>query len=138
MSYEFLEHTADAKFIVRAASIEEAFSEAAIATFDIITDVEKVKGATQQKIHVESERKRTLLYDFLNELVYLVDTEGWLLHKVESLSIVEKDGMFVLDALLLGDSGEYEILTQVKSVTYSDMEIVENDDGVMLTVVHDI
>jgi len=138
MPHEFLDHTADVKFVVTAACLEDAFSEAALATFDIITDVEKVEGKVEKKIHVKAPRKRTLLYEFLNELVYLVDTEGWLMHKVISLTISENDGEFSLDAVLSGDSGDYEILTQIKSVTYSDMEIIEGDDGVSLTVVHDI
>jgi len=138
MSYEFLDHTADVKFVVDAASLEDAFSDAALATFEIITDIEKVEGKVEKKIHVESERKRTLLYDFLNELVYLVDTEGWLLHNVEKMSITRDGDRFILDAALVGDSGDYEILTQIKSVTYSDMEIKEGDNNTILTVVHDI
>ena len=40
--YKFFEHTADAKFQAYGKSVEEAFSNAALAMFSVITDTSKI------------------------------------------------------------------------------------------------
>ena len=43
VKFKFLEHTADAKFQAYGKNMEEAFSNAALAMFSIITDTKKIK-----------------------------------------------------------------------------------------------
>ena len=43
MKYKFLEHKADAKFQAFGKSLEEAFSNAALAMTSIMTDPKKIK-----------------------------------------------------------------------------------------------
>ncbi len=135
MRYKYLEHTADAKFKAFGKSLEEAFINAAYATFNIITETDKVKSVKEFNIEVESKRELSLLYDFLEELLFLLDTEGFVLSEVKSLSI---DGS-KLKAKVVGDNFKNcSVHGNIKSVTYSDMEIVKNDNGYELTVVVDI
>jgi len=139
-SYDFLEHTADVKFRAYGKSLAEAFSNAAIATTEIMTSVDDVKAKKLRKISIESKTKESLLYDFLEKLLYLLDTEAYITGKVKSLRIKKtKKNTYKLNALVLGDvADDYDVHTYIKAVTYNDMFIEEKKDKVVVQVVHDI
>jgi SHS2 domain-containing protein len=136
--YKFLEHTADAKFKAFGKSLEEAFSNAALAMFSIIIDTNKVNETVKHDIECSSKDLKSLLYDFLEELVFLIDTENFLLHHVEKIEIY-KDELYFLRAVVSGDDAEnYETTGDIKAVTYNDMEIIEEKNDVMVQVVLDL
>ncbi len=138
MEFEYLEHTADAKFKAYGDSLEKAFVNAGKATFGLLLDCDKVKPVIEKKIEVKGKKIESLLYDYLEELLFLLDVDGFLLSKIEDLTIVEDDG-FVLTCTAHGDYFKnYEISGNVKSVTYNDMEVKKTDEGYILTVVLDL
>src|SRR3989338_2619855 len=102
-TFEFIPHTADVKFLAYGKTLEEAFAHAALATFATMTDIKKVKAKKKKKVSVKAKSKETLLYDFIQELLFLVDTEGFLLSKVDSLIIKEMKSVLSLTVVLLGD-----------------------------------
>jgi SHS2 domain-containing protein len=136
MKYKFFEHTADAKFQAYGRTMEEAFSNAALAMFSVITDHEKVKTKSEERVEVDGSDRQSLLYNFLEELLFLLDTKGFLLHEVRELKIMGHK----LRAVLAGDTetGKYEIDGDVKAVTYNQMEISEEKGKCMVQVVVDI
>ena len=85
--YKFLPHTADVKFRAYGKSLEEAFSNAALALTSVITDPSKVEAKVEKKISVSSEDEKALLYDFLEQFLILLDSEGFLLNSVKELKI---------------------------------------------------
>ncbi len=132
--YKFLEHTADVKFQAFGKTLEEAFTNAALATAEIMTE-DKIKEIETKTFTVTAKKKETLLYEYLEQLLFWFDTEGFVLSKVKSLEI--KDN--TLTATITGDNAEnYEISTHIKAVTYSDMFIKEEENLVTVQVVHDI
>lgn len=134
--FEFLEHTADTKFIAYGKSLEEAFANAALATTAVMTDVTKIRPKIEKHIQVEAKEKRSLLYDFLQELIFLLDTEAFLLSQVKNIKI---DGKYKLTATLLGDTADnYEVSSAIKAITYNDMFIKEEPGKVSIQVVPDI
>ena len=139
MKYEFLPHTADVKFRAYGNTLEEAFSNAALALTDIIVDPESVKAKVRKTIEVESEDEKALLYDFLEQFLILLDIEGFLLHKVEKLEI-KKNDKFHLQATVVGDNKpeSYETKTHVKAITYQEMEIKKQNNKYIIQVVPDI
>ncbi|MBL7147703.1 MAG: archease [Nanoarchaeota archaeon] len=132
MKYKFLEHTADAKFQAFGKSLEEAFSNAALAMVSIMIDPSKVKGKIKKEFTVEGSDKKSLLYQFLEEILFLLDTEGFVLNKVEKLEISKNK----VKAVLVGDkiSNKYKLSGDVKAVTYNDMEIKEKPFMVQVVV----
>lgn len=136
VKFKFLQHTADAKFQAFGKTLEEAFSNAALAMFSVMYEPEKIKGKVSKKIAVKADNKETLLYKFLEELLFLLDSQSFFLHKVKSISI--KDG--VLDAVVTGDTelSKYKIHGEVKAVTYNEMLIKEEKGKVVLQVVVDL
>jgi SHS2 domain-containing protein len=76
-----------------------------------------------------------LLYDFLEEIIYLLDAEQFLIHDVKELKINNKNE---LTCILVGDKQEgYEVFTHVKAMTYNDMIIKEEEGKTTLQVVVD-
>ncbi len=134
--YEYLPHTSDEKFRAYGNSIEEAFENAAYALTDVITDHTKIKKNITKKISVESEDYESLLYDFLEEFLILLDSEDFLLCSIKSIKIDDNK----LKAELVGDNKieNYDIKTHVKAVTYQQMFVEKKNDLYVLQVIVDI
>jgi len=132
MKYKFLEHRADAKFRAFGKSLEEAFSNAALAMTSVMTDPKKIKPKAKHKIKIKGSDKKSLLYNFLEQLLILLDTEKFLLHKIENIKI---EGNY-LEAELIGDkfNNQYDIRINIKAVTYNDMFIKEKPYIVQVVV----
>ena len=138
-TYEFLPHTADEKFKIIANSLEDAFETSVKAFYEILIGKDEIKNIFTKKISLKAKTLRSLLYDFLNELVFVFDDEDLLLANVKSLKILEQNGKFELEAELSGDKiSNYELITSIKNMTYSEMEIKINSEQVELIVVVDI
>ena len=136
--FEFLEHTADTKIKAFGRTLEEAFESVLVATSAVMVDVEGLVELESRSITVESKSLKSLLYDFLDEVLYLFDIEGFISKNAINLKIVEGD-VFRLSCMLIGDfASKYDVRTTIKAVTYSDMEITENVDGFVVVVVHDL
>jgi len=143
MKYEFLDHTADAKIRSYGQNIEEAFVNAGLAVFSILKNPDEVKSIINKDINVESKEYSSLLYDFLEELLFLLDTEGFLLSKIIDLKIEKKQGKLNLSCKIAGDNyKKYNISGNIKSITYNDMiinqDFAEKDKKVMLQFVVDL
>jgi SHS2 domain-containing protein len=138
-AYDFLPHTADAKFRAYGKTLEEAFRNSARAMFSLITDIDTVKGKKRVAIAVKAKLRDSLLFDFLDRLLFLLDTKGLLLHDVEEVKIKEGKGVFVLTGTVVGDHYRgYETHGDVKAVTYNEMEIKEGKAGWSCQVVVDL
>ncbi len=147
--FKFLEHTADMKFQAFGKSLEEAFENAALAMFNVMYDG-KVAGKIKKKIKVSGKDRESLLYNFLEELLFLLDSENFFLARISKLTINknsnnktgnlkgreevdskknkansianQKSENYELTAELVGDkAGDYEISLDVKAVTYNSM-----------------
>lgn len=138
--FKFFPKTADAKFQAYGATLEEAFANAAVAMFSIMTDTKKVAPAVEEKIRAEAEGIEPLLYDFLVKLLVLMDSRGFLLHEMEVEKIENTDGIYKIRAIAKGDiiSAKYEAHDIVKAVTYNEMKIGCKEKKWVVQVVCDI
>jgi SHS2 domain-containing protein len=137
--YEFLDHTADAKFKAFGRTLEEAFANAALATASLMWDWGKIKKKIKHEVRTNGRDLKQLLFNFLEEIIYLLDAEMFLLGSVEMVRIQKKRNQFFLEAVFIGDkfSESYEIYGDVKAVTYNEMEI-EKSRPVSIQVVVDV
>ncbi|MCP3686596.1 MAG: archease [bacterium] len=137
--YEFLEHTADAKFRAHGKKLEDAFGNAALAMYSIMLDPVNVKSKLKREIKIDGTDQKSLLYNFLEEFLFMVDVEGFMLNKLSKLSIKKKGRNYHLDAVAHGDNAEnYKTTGDIKAVTYNEMEIKKEKDSCMVQVVVDI
>lgn len=122
MTYEILDHTADAKFRAVGDTLEKAFSEA-VKAFGEIVGSDPEAGDTRHSIEIESENRESLLFDFLDELVLLQDTEGVAVCHAEELEIRETENGYSLNATVWTDNITAGMnLLDIKAPTYNEME----------------
>jgi SHS2 domain-containing protein len=138
--YRFLQHTADAKFQAFGATLGEAFANAALAVASVMWDWTKVAKTVRFPVEVKGRDLERLLYNYLEEILYLLDTRKFLLAGVENVRIGENSGEYRLEADFQGDTepAKYEIFGEVKAVTYNEMRIEEKAGGAVVQVVIDL
>ncbi len=142
MPFKFLENIATADFAIEATgkTTEEAFEQAALAMFEIQTNTKKVRTENKKEVEIKSEDKKSLLFDWLSKLLYLRDIEKMFFSKFE-VKIKQADKGFELNASVYGeriDVGEHELRTEVKGVSYTQMEINEKPDKCQIRVIFDV
>lgn len=134
MKFKFFEHTADIKFRAYGKNIEEVFSNSGKAMFKAMSD-SKIKPEKKKKIKVKGKDNESLLYNFLEELLFLFDSEGFVFVKVGKIKI--KDGK--LEAEILGGRIEnYKTHVDVKAVTYNEMFVKKEKNKYVAQVVLDV
>ena len=137
--FKYLEHTADAKFRAYGKTLEESFTNAALAVFNIMVDTKKVEPKTKKEINIAGKTLESLLFDFLDELLFFLDTEDFLLHNIQAIKIKQDNGKFALKAELTGDKirEKYKVSGIVKAITYNEMEIKKKNNQWTITAVVD-
>lgn len=132
--YEFFDKTADAKFKAYGYTIEESFSHALEAMNSIVFNVEEIKNyefdLEEREISVEGQNYEALLYNFLEEAIFLLAAESFV-GLVKKIKIEELDEGYQLKAILKGTlSINFESNGEVKAVTYNEMHVKQNDNNV--------
>ena len=139
--FEFLEHTADVYIVAHGKTREEAFENAALAMFEVMTDTEKVSADVEDSVEVEAEDEYALLYSWLEALLVNFETKNMLYSKFKISSIDETSEGFRIKATVWGEKFNAEKHVQkvgVKAVTYHRMEIIKEIDKVTLEFILDI
>jgi len=140
MPFEFFDVTADIGYRAYGDTLNQAFENAGLALFEVITDTSVLKPSIKKTISLKSEDKKALLFDWLNELIFLHDAEYLVFSCFQvDISGDESNG-YQLDAVVWGEEFEqsqHESRDEVKAVTYHLMEI-EKDDGYRIQVIVDV
>ncbi len=130
-----LPHTADIKFQAFGKSVEEVFKNSAYALTYELTRGKKIKPKEKKVIEVFGKDLESLMYNFLEEFLYLLDSENFILSKIEKLEIKKNK----LKAFVSGDKAiNYKISNTIKSPTYNDMFIKKGKPGFVAQVVLDV
>ena len=139
--FDFLEHTADVYIAVYGRTMEEAFENAALALFEVMTDTAKIKQNLEYSLEVEAEDEYALLYNWLEALLVRFETANTLYSKFKILSLREISDGLRIEAKIWGEKFNIKKHTQkvgVKAVTYHRMEIFKEIDKVTLEFILDI
>ncbi|MCK5321973.1 MAG: archease [Candidatus Aenigmarchaeota archaeon] len=131
MKYRYLPHTADAKIEAFGKDLNELFKNAALATYNIMVETQKVEPLKEIEIKLNSESIESLLYDWIEELLFYLDTEKFLINNTEVKIKKSGENNISLKATLKGDriSKKYELGGSVKSMTYNCLIIEKTKDG---------
>lgn len=133
-SYEYFEATADIGFKAYGETLNEAFENAGLAMFNIITDTSSVEPKTEISFEVTSEDKVSLLYDYLEELLFHHEIDFMLFSEFH----VKIDENLHLKATIKGeeiDWDKHERKTEIKAITFHKMEVIENDGARLRAIV---
>jgi SHS2 domain-containing protein len=139
--YEFLEHTADAYIAAYGRDLTEAFENAAVAMFDVMTEVKTVNPRFEDLVIAEGEDEYSLLYSWLEALLIKSETNRMLYSKFKILEIAQTRRGLKLEARIWGEKFNPTKHLQkvgVKAVTYHRMEILKEPGKVTLKFILDI
>jgi len=140
MKYKFLEHTADVMFEAYGKNLNALFANAALAVFEVQCDLKKVGNKIKKKIKLKNENAENLLFDFLEELIYLKDAKYILFGKFR-VEIKKIRDNYILDAVAYGEKinpEKHELKTDVKAVTLHEFFLKKTNKGWKCRVLLDI
>jgi len=124
--FKFIDHISDLQFVAYGKTLNELFENCAYAMFEGMMPEIKVKEKFERKGNLISENLTDLLHDFLNELLFIFETE----HKVFKKFIVDikKNGNYNLNFTAIGDKSEnYVIDVGIKGITYHELSVEKKE-----------
>jgi SHS2 domain-containing protein len=137
MKYKFLAHTADVKFQAFGKTLEKAFENSAFALKEEISGKVIVKEREKKDISVRGKDFESLLYNFLEEILYMLEARDFLFSKVKSIKIDKEK--FRLKVIVSGDrASNYKFSNSVKAITYNEMFVKKMKDKWISQVVLDV
>lgn len=127
--FEFVDHTADVGIIAHGKDLAEAFANAAYGLFSIMTDPAKVAENLSHEIVIDSDDVETLLFDWLNELIYIFDTRNLVFRRFEITGFSDQH----LKAFCHGeryDPARHHLKLGVKAATYHMLQVDRQNNRV--------
>jgi len=119
--FEEMDHTADVGIRAYGKTLDELFANAAAGMFSLITDLETVKPVGEYEVTIAAKDVKSLLFDFLSELLVVHETQKVLLSEFDA-----KVNALAVDARARGeriDRERHPLHLMVKAVTYHGMEV---------------
>lgn len=129
--------TADLGIEAWGSGLEGAFASAIHGLASLLSDLPGGDQPLTRQIRIEAGSLPSLLVQFLNEIIYLEETQSFLPGRITHLTIQNND----LDATLTGAIFNPEIHTlnaHIKAATYHGLEIVEEGKTVRIKVIFDV
>jgi SHS2 domain-containing protein len=126
--YETFEHTADLGLRVRAANLDALFADAAGGLFSIIVaNLDAVRRSVDHTFELAGEANDLLLFDWLNELLYVYETKRFVFCRFEV-----RVGPAGLKATAWGeplDAERHLLDHEVKAITYHALKLEQTGNG---------
>ena len=135
--YQIFEHTADLGLQITAPDFATLLAEAGRGIFSlIIENIEDVQLLQQIEIQVSGSDQTYLFFDWLNELLYIFESQHLILSKFNVT--VNEQG---LSAQAYGepfDSKRHQADHEVKAITYHDLSVEQTATEWQASVIVDI
>ena len=132
--FEYFEATADIGFKAYGNNLNEAFENAGLAMFNIISDTSGVDISREISFEISSEDPVALLYDYLEELLFYHEIEFMLFCDFH----VEIDEDLHLKATIKGepiDWEKHERKTEIKAITFHMMDVKDSSPAEVRAIV---
>ena len=132
-NFEEIEHTADWAYRVRGENLAQLFIQAALGLYSLV-GMELASGSRiRREIQLKGLDRESLLVAWLNELLYLHESEGLGFEKIEIQHLDETS----LHAQVIGAPTQ-QWLKDIKAVTYHNLAIDKTESGLEVTLVLDV
>jgi len=140
-TYKIIDHTADFSFQVFGKDLEELFINSAYALIEIMFGAENKLpkfhpdlSGRKFKIDLKSSDQESLLIDWLREIHYLAIVEKEIIRKIQNLVIKDLSISAEIEMQKIDLIPENEI----KAITYSDIQIKEENGILSFVIVCDV
>ncbi len=135
--FRILEHTADVGFEAFGSTREEAFVNAARALIYLIVELDSIDPREEVSVQVQGTDPESVLVNWLSEILYLHDAEGWLFRDFEIQSLEDNS----LRALARGEKfqrSRHQAKLLLKAITYHQLALEKTPGGWRVQVYVDI
>ena len=137
MRYRFIDHTADVAFEVYGSDLKELIENATLAFYDAFVFLDKLEITETKEIEVEADSADYLLFNWLNELLFLFETEFFAGKEVDVN--VSEDGVLKAKGTIRGGRIRPELVkTEPKAITFHKFRVERREDGWYAFVIVDI
>jgi SHS2 domain-containing protein len=139
--FEILEHPADIGIRGYGNDLRESFESAAEGLYSIMFDSLGISYDIVKTVTIESIDPEALLVKWLNEILYLFDTEEFIGNIIKVNEITQNDNNCILNAVIKGQKyskDKFNFIIGVKAVTFHQLLINTYDDGVTVQVFFDV
>lgn len=136
-AYEVFEHTADIGIHAFGRTLPELFIHAAQGMESLMVAPEQVRESVSREIAVEGHDLVSLLIAWLNELIFLFDTEYLLFRTFEINAFTETS----VKGRASGepyDAQRHELSSAIKAVTWHEAAVEPTGDGYKARIIFDI
>jgi SHS2 domain-containing protein len=135
--YEVFEHTADVGLKAYGSTLPELFIHAAEGMESLMVPSEQVRVLVSREIDVEGHDLVSLLIAWLNELVFLFDTE-YLLFREFDIEVLTETHLRGRASGEPYDAQRHALSSAIKAVTWHEAMVEAGDDGYRARVIFDI
>lgn len=125
--FRYLDHVTDAYVEAYGDSMEEAFSYAAKGTINIMFELKDILGKSKFEFNVVGHDYSELLFNWIDEIILLIAVENKVASNFE-LKISKLDSKYQLTGHTMTepvDISKHGYKTEIKGVTYHEMEILQ-------------
>jgi len=140
VKYEYLDHTADVQIHAWGDNLAEAFEQCAMGMFGYITDIERVDNLGSEIIEASGHDMLSLLFGFLDEWLFVFNADPYFVARKINITSFDREN-FKISAIGYGETfnlSKHTQGTEVKAITYSNMQFHENDGYAEVFVIIDI
>lgn len=138
--FTFVDHTADVAARLRGATLDDLFAAAAGALTAAMTVPEAIEPRRLLTLGLEAADVELLLVDWVGELLYQFETEGFLVAAARP-RVAEQNGRWRVHAEIAGetrDPARHPMKVLVKAVTFHGLRIERGADGYETLLILDI
>jgi SHS2 domain-containing protein len=135
-NFTFLDHTADMGIIVRHRDLEGLFEAAAAAMMHIMVRPRNAVKADQKDLPISGEDLPDLMIRWLGEILYLFNADREVVTNARILTL-SRHGLEARISCTPFDLSTFEVLCEIKAVTYHQAHVREKDDHWEARVIFD-
>lgn len=138
--YEYLDHPADIQIHSWGDDLIEAFEQAAVGMFGYMTEIDKVDILMTQNIQAEGDDMESLLFHFLDEFLYIFSAEPYFIARKVKILKFDREN-FKIKACGYGeifDLDKHPQGSEVKAITYSNLQVHDNENQHEIFVIVDV
>lgn len=140
MQFEILDISGDVGIRAYGQNCEDAFVNAGIGMYNLITDIERIDEKQVIDIETKGDSLDGLLVSYLNELIFQFDTYGFIGKKIEIITFSNQPSAFI-KIKVYGeefDPNRHERRLLVKAATYHNIRVEKINSIWEIEVVFDI
>jgi SHS2 domain-containing protein len=135
--FRFIDHTADIGVIIFGETLPELFQHAAKSFFSVLTELKNIHEKESRSFSLDAPGLEELLVSWLNEFLYLFETQGLLFSRFEIKNLSKEH----LEANVWGEkysAEKHPIKRIIKAVTFHQLTITEKNGFWQTQIIYDL